>query len=196
MESRVQAISRAWEALDEGGNERTALDYALPWAAEGDVEACTVCALAYLYLGESDLCDRWTLKAGEHGARINWLSQQTDFEDLAILICRLDTLNTLGTEGLTSLDAQLALQRYLLNGSLEFALFYSIKAIRNLWESSIVEKNIEKLATILVAWIASSEFGENEIQTILGNLTVCSTGALSVKEGKSLLEYIEVSLKH
>jgi len=194
VESKEQALSKAWEMLDEDDNWRKALDYALPWAADGDWEACTVCALAYLYLGESDLCDRWTLKAAEFGARDSWINQQSEYDDFAILISRFDTLTTLGTEELTPLDCQLALERYLLDGSLEFALYYSIKAIRNLWESELVNQDLGNLSAFLVSWIIISKFDSETIATIMENLTTCTTGALSLKEASALVEIIDKSL--
>lgn len=192
--SRDEDLLAAWDAMD-GEKEQQALNLAMPWALKGDWDACTVCALAYLYLGESDLCDQWTIKAGDNGARDNWLSQQSDFEDFAILVCRYDTLTTLGTEGLTPLDAQLALHRYLIDGSLELALFYSIKAIRLLWDSSLVNKNIDSFASHISVWIFASKFESQEIDTILQNLLTSAAGALSFREAQAIVATILESLE-
>lgn len=193
MHSRDQKINDAWNAFIEE-NERKALDFALPFASEGDHEACTICALSYLYLGEYELCDHWTLKAGEFGAREIWLDSQSDNHQLGILICRLDTLSLLGTEEFNPVLGQMVLEKYLLDPSIEFAAYYSIKAIRNMWESQLVNKDINNLAKFLVVWIWNSKFDDQTIKSILSFLRVCTSGALSTKESNSLISIIEESI--
>ena len=193
MNSRDQRLNDAWVALVED-NEHKALNLAIPFASEGDHEACTICALAYLYLGESDLCDHWTLKAGELGAREIWLDSQSENHQLSILICRFDTLSTLGTEEFNPVLGQMALEKYLLDPSAEFAAYYSMKAIRNMWESEIVNKDVNNLAKFLVVWIWNSEFDDQTIKSILSFLRVCTSGALSTKESNFLISIIEESL--
>ena len=193
MHSRDQKINDAWNAFIEE-NERKALDFALPFASEGDHEACTICALSYLYLGEYELCDYWTLKTGEFGAREIWLDSQSDNHQLGILICRLDTLSLLGTEEFNPVLGQMVLEKYLLDPSIEFAAYYSIKAIRNMWESQLVNKDINNLAKFLVVWIWNSKFDDQTIKSILSFLRVCTSGALSTKESNSLISIIEESI--
>jgi hypothetical protein len=188
-----QDIQNAWYALDEEEDEDKALDLALPWAMT-DWEASTICALVYLYTGKSDLCDEWTIKAGELGARESWFAEQIESDDFAILICRFDTLITLGKEDIAPIDVQMALQRYLVDGTLEFALYYSIKALRNLWESKFIDGEISKLSDFLVAWILISKFDDDTISNILVNLNICTSGALSTYESSSLVQLIEDSL--
>lgn len=193
MRSMKQDIQNAWYALDEEEDEDKALDLALPWAMT-DWEASTICALVYLYTGKSDLCDEWTIKAGELGARESWFAEQIESDDFAILICRFDTLITLGKEDIAPIDVQMALQRYLVDGTLEFALYYSIKALRNLWESKFIDGEISKLSDFLVAWILISKFDDDTISNILVNLNICTSGALSTYESSSLVQLIEDSL--
>jgi len=193
LRSMKQDIQNAWYALDEEEDEDKALDLALPWAMT-DWEASTICALVYLYTGKSDLCDEWTIKAGELGARESWFAEQIESDDFAILICRFDTLITLGKEDIAPIDVQMALQRYLVDGTLEFALYYSIKALRNLWESKFIDGEISKLSDFLVAWILISKFDDDTISNILVNLNICTSGALSTYESSSLVQLIEDSL--
>jgi hypothetical protein len=159
-----------------------------------DWQASTICALVYLYTGKSDLCDEWTIKAGELGARESWFAEQLESDDFAILICRFDTLIVLGKEAIAPIDVQMALQRYLVDGTLEFALYYSIKALRNLWESQFIDRDITKLSNFLLAWILVSEFDDETIANILANLNICTSGALSTYESTSLVQLIEDSL--
>lgn len=191
--SKEQDLRAAWQAIDDGDHQSQALDLALPWANKGDWEASTLCALAYLYSGESDFSDEWTLKAGELGAKEIWLNEQSEFDDFAILVARIDALATLRTEGVTPLEANMALQRYLLNGSLEYALYYSIKAVRVLWESDLVKKQVNALANLLLAWIITSNFTDKEINSILENLSTCTAGALSTREAFALISSIKDS---
>ena len=193
--SKTADLSSAWDAIEDGNDLNRALGLALPWAQEGDWEASTICALAYLYSGESDLCDEWTINAAALGARDSWLNQQSEFDDFAVLVCRLDALTALKSEGVNPLEANMALQRYLLNGSLEFALYYSIKAIRALWHSTPVNKDITNLANCLLPWIYTSNFSDSEMDSIFENLSVCTAGALSVREMQSLISTIEESLE-
>jgi hypothetical protein len=194
VSSKEQDLRAAWQAIDDGDHHSQALDLALPWAKEGDWEASTLCALAYLYSGESDLCDEWTLNAGGLGAKEIWLNEQSDFDDFAILVARIDALASLRTEGLTPLEANMALQRYLLNGSLEYALYYSVKAVRILWESSLVNKEVNAFANLLISWIITSNFTDKDINSILENLSTCVAGALSTREAFSLISGIKDSL--
>ena len=193
MRSMKEDIQNAWHALDEEEDEDKALDLALPWAMT-DWQASTICALVYLYTGKSDLCDEWTIKAGELGARESWFAEQLESDDFAILICRFDTLIVLGKEAIAPIDVQMALQRYLVDGTLEFALYYSIKALRNLWESQFIDRDITKLSNFLLAWILVSEFDDETIANILANLNICTSGALSTYESTSLVQLIEDSL--
>ena len=195
MSAKGADLSAAWDAIEDGDDLNRALDLALPWAQKGDWEASTICALSYLYSGESDLCDEWTINAAALGARDSWLNQQTEFDDFAVLVCRVDALTTLKSEGLTPLEANMALQRYLLNGSLEFALYYSIKALRVLWHSTLVNKDITNLANCLLPWIYTSNFSDSEMESIFENLSTCTAGALSVRESQALISMIEESLK-
>jgi hypothetical protein len=100
----------------------------------------------------------------------------------------------LRTEGATPLEANMALQRYLLNGSLEYALYYSVKAVRITWDSSLVNKEVNAFANLLISWIITSNFTDKDINSILENLSTCAAGALITREAFSLISGIKDSL--
>lgn len=154
MDTAIQQASKIVERLMETSemlesDESVMTSLLSIRAAKGDLEAITLFALFYMMISDVEKCNVWTLIAGEHGAREVWVNNQSTNPWHGYLAVRLDALQSLEKEKLSTLDASMAIQYHLFEKISDQSFYYAVKAIVFIYEALGEEKAFEFLHGIL-----------------------------------------------